>query len=441
MSKDTLYDYANLLKERLFEAIDKAIETYRKDYYMSHDFKRNRKLPLEKVILLMLTMRGKSLNKEFLEADEKVSVSAFSQQKKKIPWTLFEDILLNFNELCKEDDDKTYCGYHLLAVDGTAVNIARNPKSESFVIHSGSPNGYCALHLTTLYDVINHFYRYCVIQPEPFKNEVLALDSMLGWHWYEFDKPTVVIADRGFESYNSFGYFLSHDSVKFLVRVKNDGMRPIKKLPMEDGLDVDVSCIVVTQKKKEFQGENYIYVQTRPNPNKQYSSKTRNGRWDHQSPFPMSFRVVRFKIESGYETIATNLPRSEVSAEQIKEIYNLRWQIELSFRSLKHYYCVNYSHSRSSESVKCEIFADMIISSFCGRILNKIPVMKKTKHLHEADLTTAVDFCKQFIRDNNASARQLIKDITRYTHPKRKGRKAERNIRPKTFKGFNYRTP
>lgn len=93
--------------------------------------------------------------------------SAFVQQRDKISHTIFEDILENFNAL--HQDMKMYKGYRVLAVDGTCVNMARNPQSASFMQHTGNPKGYNQLHVNPLYDVLNKTYVHCHIQPQQDK--------------------------------------------------------------------------------------------------------------------------------------------------------------------------------------------------------------------------------------------------------------------------------
>lgn len=52
--------------------------------------------------------------------------------------------------------------------------------------------------------------------------------------WYDFKEKTLIVADRGYESYNAFAHFLEHPNVDFLIRVKQDctAMREIGKLPI-----------------------------------------------------------------------------------------------------------------------------------------------------------------------------------------------------------------
>jgi hypothetical protein len=401
-------------------------------------FSRKRVLTMDTMIKLLLSMQGGSLKKELYDAGVTVSASAFVQQRDKIPSTVFEDVLEYFNESC--EDTKTYKGYRILAVDGTTVNMARNPKSDSFVKHDGTPNGYNQLHVNPLYDVLNKTYLHCVIQPQPQQDEVGALAFMLAW--YDFKEKTLIVADRGYESYNTFAHLMNTDNVDFLIRVKQDrtAMREIGKLPMME-LDTDVSFTITTTQTNEDKERGYILLQTRKNEDRLYSSKTRSGRWDFPSPYPMKFRVVRFMLDTGeYETLATSLPRS-VTLEDIKELYHSRWGIETAFRELKYGLGLVNLHGKKDEFVKQEIFSAMIMSNFCSRIANEVVIRQKRQNIHEyqVDMKMAIYLCRQFYRIENANEKKLLKDISRYIEPIRPGRRDQRNIKAKSFVGFTYR--
>ena len=317
-----------VLKHQIEEAIAKAVADYRKDYPNNTGFTRKCVLNMETMVNLLLSMQGGSLKKELYDAGIDVTASAFVQQRNKLSWTVFEDVFEYFNANC--NDVKKYKGYRVLAIDGTTVNMARNPKSDSFVQNDSNPKGYNQLHVNPLYDVLNKTYQHCIIQPQPKMDEVGCLAFYLSW--YDFKEKTLIVADRGYESYNAFAHFLEHPNVDFLIRVKQDrtAMREIGKLPMTE-LDVDVSFTITTTQTKVDKENGYILVQTRKNEDKVYSSKTRAGRWDFPSPYPMKFRVVRVLLDTGeYETLATSLPRTFTPAE-IKELYHARWGIRNVF--------------------------------------------------------------------------------------------------------------
>lgn len=349
-----------------------------------------------------------------------------------------EEVFENFNSKCK--DTKTYKGYRVLAIDGTTINMARNPKSDSFVINNSTPKGYNQLHVNPLYDVLNKTYQHCVIQSQPQQDEVGALLFMM--KWYDFKEKTLIVADRGYESYNVFAHIQNTPNTDFLIRVKQDrtAMREIGKLPMTE-LDTDVSFTITTTQTKEDKENGYILLQTRKKEDRIYSNKTRTGRWDFPSPYPMKIRVVRFKLDTGeYETLATSLPRSITLAE-IKELYHARWGIETAFRELKYGIGLVNLHGKKDDFVKQEIFSAMIMSNFCSRIVNEIVVRKNDANIHEykVNMTMAIHICRQFFRTKDADAKKLLQDIARYTEPIRPGRRDERNIKAKTFVGFIYR--
>ena len=431
----------NVLKENLDSAIQEVVSDFKENYHINNhnsDFSRKRVLTMETVINLLLSMQGGSLKKELYDAGVSVSASAFVQQRDKIPWTVMEEIFESFNSKCK--DTKTYKGYRVLAIDGTTINMARNPKSDSFVINNSTPKGYSQLHVNPLYDVLNKTYQYCVIQPQPQQDEVGALLFMM--KWYEFKEKTLIVADRGYESYNIFAHIQNTPNTDFLIRVKQDrtAMREIGKLPMTE-LDTDVSFTITTTQTKEDKENGYILLQTRKKEDRIYSSKTRAGRWDFPSPYPMKIRVVRFKLDTGeYETLATSLPRSITLAE-IKELYHARWGIETAFRELKYGIGLVNLHGKKDDFVRQEIFSAMIMSNFCSRIVNEVVVRKNDANIHEykVNMTMAIHICRQFFRTKDADAKKLLQDIARYTEPVRPGRRDERNIKAKTFVGFIYR--
>ena len=161
----------NELKENLDIAIQEAVADYltNNKLYNPH-FSRKRVLTMDEVIKLLISMQGGSLKKELYDAGVAETASAFVQQRAKIPSMIMDEVFERFNSMCK--DEKTYKGYKVLAIDGTTVNMARNPKSDSFVKNDSTPKGYNQLHVNPLYDVLNKTYHSCVIQPQPKQDEV-----------------------------------------------------------------------------------------------------------------------------------------------------------------------------------------------------------------------------------------------------------------------------
>lgn len=429
----------NAIKRELDEAVLQAVQNPNREFgEQEFNFHRNRILTGGKMIKFLLSMQGGSLDKELHDAGIFATKSAFVQQRYKLSWTVLEEVLENFNKLHK--DTKKYKGYRVLAVDGTTVNMARNPNAPSFVQNNSNPKGYNQLHVTPLFDVLNKTYLHCLIQPQPRQDEIGALLFMLEWH--DFDEKTLIVADRGFESYYLFAELMREKQMDFLIRVKQDrsAMREIKKLPMTE-LDREISFTITTSQTKEDKENGYVFIQTHKDAGRIYSNKTRAGRWYLPSPYPMKFRVVRFQLDTGeYETLATSLPPSVTLAE-IKELYHSRWGIETSFRELKYGMGLVNLHGKKDDFVRQEIFAAMVMSNFCSRIANRIVIPQDSGNIHayQVNMKMATYLCRKFYRNESGNGAQLVRDILKYTEPIRPDRKDGRNIKAKSFVGFTYR--
>jgi len=99
--------------------------------------------------------------------------------------------------------------------------------------------------------VLNKTYHDCCLQPQPKQDEIGALQSMLLFN-YTIPRPSIIVGDRGFESYNLFAHLRKAEGMEFIIRVKQEktAMKLIRDLPMRE-LDVDVSGEITTRRTKE----------------------------------------------------------------------------------------------------------------------------------------------------------------------------------------------
>ena len=400
------------------------------------DFSRKSVLTAETVIRLLISAEGGSLAKILHDAGIQATASALSQRRAQIPPEVFRTVFTNFNSTCA--DNNFFQGYSLLAVDGTAVNLPRNPKAPSFVQNDGIPKGVNQLHVTPLYNILSRTFDDLVIQPEPKKDEIGALVDMLERN--TFTQKTLIIADRGFESYNLIAHCLEKENADFLIRVRQNysAMREVAKLPMME-LDCTIRPTITTTQTKEDKKNGYVFLQV-PKKSK-VGSKTRRGRWDFPSPYPMKLRVCRFLLDNGeFETVATSLPRS-FSLDDIRELYHLRWGIETSFRDLKYTLGLVNLHGKSDAFAEQEIYASLTAFNFASRVCNEVVVRqpKNGVYAYKVNFKMAVMLCKEHLRTPNTDGETLLKEIARYTVPIRPNRQDERNLKVKGFAGFVYR--
>lgn len=419
------------IKKKLCNVINRVAETYRKEQSF-----RKSKLSIRDTIQMIIGAEGGSLAKELHRAGYDVSASALTQRRAQIPANVFRDIFMGFNEECV--DSETFHGFRLLAVDGTAVSIPRNPKSDSFVVHSGAPNGYNQLHLTPLYDILNKVYLEAVIQPEPQKDEIGALIELVRRN--TFREKAIVIGDRGYESYNLLAHLAEKENTDFLIRIKNNrsAMREVARLPMLE-LDTVIRFTVSTTQTKEDKRKKHIFLQVPKNSKE--GSKTRRGRWDFPSPYPMCLRIVRFQLDSGvFETIATSLPNT-FTLEDIRELYHLRWGIESSFRDLKYTMGLVNLHGKSDCFAEQEVYAAMTMFNFTSRIAREAVIRQPEEgsHAYRVNFKMAAALCREYFRTEGADYEKLLEEIGRHIVPVRPDRQNKRNLKAKGFAGFTYR--
>lgn len=401
------------------------------------DFSRNRKLNLSTMIHLILSMQGNSLSKElydyFKSKTITVTPSAFVQQRDKIKPELFKALFDIFNSLC--NDNKTYKGYHLYAVDGSDINIPTNPESKDTYFEQG----FNQFHLNALYDVMNKTYLDCIIQPARKEHEIRAAIEMVCRN--NFPERSILIADRGYESENLYEYINRKPNLDYLIRIKNAGTKQTRNLPLCD-LDIDVEYEIRTTQTKEDQ-DAFASGKAKWISGKSKFGKTKvQCNWDFESPFTIKHRFVRFEISPGeYETIVTSLSRKKFPLDGIKKLYHMRWGIETSFRELKYAIGLVNFHAKKETSILQEIYALLTMYNFCERITLSVVISQspQRKYEYQVNFTMAIYICRDFFANRINGPPRVEELIKQYILPVRKGRKDKRKIRHKHSVYFMYR--
>ena len=402
------------------------------------DFTRNRKLPFEKLLTLLVKMGGHSLRDEMLDClDFKATpatVSALVQQRCKLLPEALEYLFREFTDRCHKP--KLYKGYRLLAVDGSDLQFTANPNDPlSYFPGVNGQKPYSFLHLNALYDLNSNLYLDAVVQKRRAANENAALVSMVDRS--EISGPVILTADRGYESYNTLEH-IRKKGWHFLIRLRESkGIISSLSLP-EGDFDMPVQLFLTrkqTKKLKELQKEfpgKYRFLPT--NANFDYLP------WGTDGLYPFSFRIVRFKIsEDSTETLITNLDKDSFPAEELKRLYHLRWDIETSFRHLKYTIGLSLFQSKKVEYITQEIFARLTMYNFCELITSHVIIQnKRRKYVYQTNFAAAVHICRQFLR-GAVSPPKVEALIEQQVVPIRPGRSTPRKAKNIKFNGFLYR--
>lgn len=433
-------EFANLIKEKLDFVLNEMHEY--SGLFVNNpekDFTRKRKLDFKEMLNILLSMGGNSLKLELLNYFsydvETATCSAFVQQREKILPEAFEFLFRRFTASAVTPN--YYDGYRMLAVDGSDLCIAHNPSDkENYFRTSEKVKGYNLLHLNAMYDLVGRIYVDSIVQPGRKENELQALIDMVDRS--DIKEQTIVIADRGYESYNVFEH-IAKKGWNYVIRVKDiasNGIAAGLYLPNQKEFDIEHSILLTRRQTKEIKAHPQKYKFMPSNQNFDYLPVGDKGN------YPINFRVVRFAIsEDTYEVIVTNLSEKEFPAERIKEIYHMRWGIETSFRELKYAIGLTSFHSKKVACIIQEIFARLTMYNFCEIITTHIVIRKKdSKYSYQVNFTIAISICLHYFKCRNTVSPPNVEAlIQKNILPVRNGRKDPRKVKAKSAVSFIYR--
>lgn len=163
----------------------------------------------------------------------------------------------------------------------------------------------------------------------------------------DHDHPmkSIITADRGYEGYDLIAC-CQENNQKFVFRVKDKDVNCsiLKNLELpNDEFDIIVQKTITRKQTNEIKENKKKYVKLVNHLKFTYLDID-------EDFYEMKFKVVRFKIsEDTYECLVTNLAKGEFSLSDLKRLYELRWQIETSFRKLKYAIGLTFFHSKKRE--------------------------------------------------------------------------------------------
>lgn len=435
--------YSIWLKEKLLSIIkemDQAPWLFARD--PPRDFSRVKKWSLSETIRFIISMEGKAVRDELLEyfeyrADTPTN-SSFSQRRAQILPEAFHYVFREFNSISYKE--KLYRGYRLLACDGSDLCIAHNPEDKTTYFQT-TPDmkGFNQMHLNALYDLRSRTYEDAVIQPARMENETSAFRMMIDR--YRGPAKTVFIADRAYGSYNVFAH-VQEKGMYYLIRAKDILKQGIvsaakNQLPAgQDSFDAWVTLILTDKQTKEILANPDKYRVIMSNQHFDFFSQD-------QHFYDLQFRVVRFPLsENSFECIITNLPQEDFPSDAIKELYQMRWGIETSFRELKYAVGLINFHAKKPDFIIQEIWARLILYNFCEaittRTLSRQP-RRRTKHTYQLNYTRAIHICRYFLSLREKAPPDVEILISRELLPVRPGRLDPRKVRNQSAVSFLYR--
>ena len=402
-----------------------------------------RKLDFKEDMKILLVCGAASMKKELYEYfdydTDTVSLPGFIRSRAKIKEEAFKELMDRMNKAypC----DKKYMGYRLLSVDGCDLTIPTDRNDKETYEQYINERGFNNYHLNCLFDLMNHRYIDNITQTLKKKNEIEAMWTMA--ERYNGEKA-IFIADRNYATFNNMEH-IKKTGHKFLIRVKDihsgtSLLKSFRSLPKQGEFDEDVHITFTKRQTNEIKAHPETY--------KIIVSNQRFDFLDSENHFyDADYRVVRIKIDGSveeYESLITNLDRKIFPAEEIKKLYKLRWDIEVSYRHLKYSVELNALHSKRRDFIRQEIWARLVMFNISTIIIDYVTdhkLTKKERRLeYKVNITMAVFFTKHFMTiRKGGDPPDLESLIAKEILPVRDDRHYTRNVRSQGFVSFGYR--
>ena len=402
-----------------------------------------RKLDFKEDMKILLVCGAASMKKELYEYFDydidTVSLPGFIRSRAKIKEEAFKELMDRMNKAypC----DKKYMGYRLLSVDGCDLTIPTDRNDKETYEQYINERGFNNYHLNCLFDLMNHRYIDNITQTLKKKNEIEAMWTMA--ERYNGEKA-IFIADRNYATFNNMEH-IKKTGHKFLIRAKDihsgtSLLKSFRSLPKQGEFDEDVHITFTKRQTNEIKAHPETY--------KIIVSNQRFDFLDSENHFyDADYRVVRIKIDGSveeYESLITNLDRKIFPAEEIKKLYKLRWDIEVSYRHLKYSVELNALHSKRRDFIRQEIWARLVMFNISTIIIDYVTdhkLTKKERRLeYKVNITMAVFFTKHFMTiRKGGDPPDLESLIAKEILPVRDDRHYTRNVRSQGFVSFGYR--
>lgn len=402
--------------------------------FSPNDFIRNRKMPFEKLVLLIAKLCKKTLSVEienfFMESEDPnpCSVSAFVQQRIKLKplfFCLWNKFLCSTWYELNKNEIKRWKGYRIVAADGSNATLVNSESLSKYYGGQINQVSYFTIAKTVyFYDVLNELILLPKIGPYRLGELNMVYDM--------FDKTEddmLLIYDRNFSNYKMVALHLWQEKErKFLIRAREN-----------------LSII------KDFitRGKASEIVEWTP-PYSAIQGLKKSGFLINKNT-SLKVRLVRVELDGSPEVLITNLWEEEGHpVSEFKELYFMRWGIETNISLQKNIMQLESFSGLSVASVEQDFYATVFMANLHSVLIKdaqQTVEAKVTKRKYPVKINKNKSFGKLkmkfihlFLSNELHSILEKLHDyFTKVLLPIRKGRTFER-VRKNPQSKSKYKT-
>jgi hypothetical protein len=307
-------------------------------------------MPFEYVVYYEINKRGKSGKMEIAEFEELVertdiTSTAVMKQREKVKGEVYKELrndMLGTFYREYSSEVKLYKGYILTATDGSEFEVPNTMETRKRYGNSEKREDVARALVSNSFDLLNHYVLSTVIKAEGYSELKMAEEHQAEIADLGLPYRVIRVKDRGYVSYKDI-YYSGISDEKYVVRLKTTDFRSeINRMESNDEI------ITI---EYEYNRVNY-YKKTEP----EFYGEMRKNKPTIRA------RAVKIELSTGEtEYLLTNLSAEEVSYEEMGELYNQRWQIEINYHMLKESVKIEAITSSKEELIKQDIYSQMLV--------------------------------------------------------------------------------
>lgn len=311
------------------------------------DFIRSRKLPFERIVLLIVKLCKKTLSVELEQFFEGInlqtscSVSAFTQQRMKLNpefYRVWNELLYCCYYHYYSKEVKKWKGYRLIAADGSNVSLVKTPSLEKYFGGQSNQHGtFVQAKTFYCYDVLNELVIHSEIAPFR-KGEVNMAYSLID----NLQDDMLMLYDRNFCSYKMVALHLWQEKeIKFVIRAKETHK-------------------VVSSFIKSGKTSEEVFLKPTENSIKGL----------HQSGYIVTkntllkVRLIRVDLDQTVEVLMTNLWEIDgYLISEFKALYFKRWGVEINISRQKNILQLESFSGLKPISIEQDFYATIFVTN------------------------------------------------------------------------------
>lgn len=309
-------------------------------------FIRNRKLSVSNVIHYLFFSSKASMFQNLSSIRDmlpelnfpKVSKQAVSKARQFLSPDLFKELFYISVDSYYQNisSRRKWHGYHIFAIDGSKFELPNSGSTFDFfgeMFSYPDPSRRFTMGLASIvYDVLDDYIVHASFHRYLASERAAALEHLNQLEALDIYNDSIVIFDRGYYSESLFRYCVGNNHI-CLMRLK-------------DKINLSKRC----------NGDSILSLAGN----------------EKLQTVDIPVRVIEVTLDDGSkEYLATNLFDKTITADMFRELYFLRWPVELKYKELKSMFKIEEFNGATVTSVFQEFFINMLLSNLTSLIKNE----------------------------------------------------------------------